>query len=242
MKTLIKVILYTLFLSILSCKTPNILLSKNLKDDTSVYEIKGRQGWQFNQVLEYGKYYTSKIKRGWSLGYDFPFVVHFQGAKEKLNFKQSTPYGESAIVSCVGKFKNIEIPLLKDYFGLELDYQDYFAGSIKNKKLNWDFIIYNPDGNSIKDITSGMLINQNNKSEKIIIKAVKEIEGQANWINIDVNGYEFIYKDTSIGAISLLNNGRIWISNKIDNNTKLTLSSVMSSLAVRHSMSENLNE
>ena len=227
---------------IVSCKTPDLVLSESLKENTSVFEVKGRQGWQFNQVLKYGDYSTSKIKRGWNLGYDFLFAIHFQGAKEKLNYTQKTPSGVEAQVFFIGKFRNVEIPLLDDFFAITLKYEDYFAGSIKNENLNWDFIIYEPDGNTLNDITSGEIVNQNNKAEKIIIKAVKKVEGQANWVNIDVNGYEFFLSGKAIGATSLLNNGRVWINNNVSDEVKLVLSSAMTGLMVRHSQSESLNE
>ena len=225
-----------------SCKTPNIAIGKQLKENTSVFEVSGRQGWQFNQVINYGEYTTSKIKRGWSLGYDIPFIIRFQGAKEKLSFQQNTPLSTVADVMCIGKFKNKELPVLNDFFAIELEYEDYFAGTIKNEKLNWDFIIYEPDGNTLNDVTSGKIVNQNNNNEQIYIKAVKKIEGQANWVNIDVNGFEFIKNNESIAAVSLLNNGRVWLRNDLSDDVKLVLSSVMTSLMVRHSMSESLNE
>lgn len=239
----IKQIGYTVFLILMmSCKTPNLIVSKELQENVSVYEVTGRQGWQFNQVITYGDYTTSKVKRGWELGYNFPFVVHFQGAKEKLNYLQSTPFNNQAKVFCIGKFKNVEIPLIDDFFALTLEYEDYFAGSVKNETLNWNFILYNPDGNSLDNITTGKIINQQNKEEQIIIKAVKKIEGQANWINIDVNGFEFYKNKKAIAAVSLLNKGRVWLSDSMDKDTRLVVSSVITGLMVRHSQSESLNE
>ena len=88
----------------------------------------------------------------------------------------------------------------------------------------------------------GHIVDHSNKGEKITIRAVKKIKGQANWINIDVHGYEFVQSGRAIGAVSLLNNGRVWMNNEITDDTKLVLSSVMTGLLVRHSLSESLNE
>ena len=242
LKTRNQILQLVLLLLIVSCKTPDLILSENLHQNTSVYEVKGRQGWQFNQTIEYGDYTTSKIKRGWSLGYNFPFAISFKGAKEKLSYSQSIPSGISAEVLCIGKFRNTEIPFLDDFFAITLKYEDYFAGSLKNEDINWNFIVYEPDGNSLQDITYGHIVDHSNKGEKITIRAVKKIKGQANWINIDVHGYEFVQSGRAIGAVSLLNNGRVWMNNEITDDTKLVLSSVMTGLLVRHSLSESLNE
>ena len=229
---------------IISCTTPNIIVSNNLKQDVSVYEVKGRQGWQFNQIISYGDYSCSKVKRSWTTGsgYDFPFGVSFREADEKLSYTQYTPGLKTAQVFCIGQFKHKEISLISDFFGVSLEHEDFFAGSIINRDLNWDFIIYEPDASSLQDITTGTIRNQKKKEEEIIIKAVKEIEGQANWVKIDVHGFEFIKNGKAIGAISLLNNGRVWMSNNISDEEKLILSSVMTGLTVRHSMSEAANQ
>lgn len=237
-------------LTMVACKTPNIAISKQLEENTSVYDVKGRQGWQFNQVINYGEYTTSKIKRGWSLGYDFPFAVRFQKAKEKLSYKQHTPFGTSADVLCIGQFKNTEIPILGNFFGISLDYEDYFAGSVKNSFLNWDFVVYNPDNNNVfkqneKAKTSGEIINSDNKEERIIIKPVHKVEGQfypKGTEGFNLYGFEFFENGKSIGAVSLVNNGRVWINNDISKDKKLVLSSVMTGLMVRHSMSEGFND
>ncbi|MDX1556812.1 MAG: hypothetical protein R3212_12350, partial [Xanthomonadales bacterium] len=47
--------------------------------------VKGRQGWQIKQVIRFGEFSAGPVKRGWTKGYDWPFVVRFTGAKEKLS-------------------------------------------------------------------------------------------------------------------------------------------------------------
>lgn len=58
------IISFLVFIGLFSCKTPNIVVSNSLKTDTSIYEVHGRQGWQFNQVIKYGNFKTSKVQRG----------------------------------------------------------------------------------------------------------------------------------------------------------------------------------
>ena len=221
---------------LVSCETPNIPVSQSLMHDASIYEVSGRQGLQINQIIKYGTFESSKVRRGWTHRYEIPFVLRFEGASEKLSFTQYIPADDSADVISIGRFKNIELPLLDDFFGIPLQYKDYFAGSIVNEHLNWNFIIYEPDGRSISDTTRGEIVNQYDMSESIQIRAIKEIEGQANWIQIDAYGFEFFKSGKSIGAVSLLNNGRVWIANDLDSKTKLIISSVMTGLLVRHSL------
>jgi hypothetical protein len=78
-------ILALIFLSILSCKVPTLLISENLKENTTVLDVNGRQGWQFNQVISFGDYVTSKIKKGWTRSTDFTFIARFKNANKKLS-------------------------------------------------------------------------------------------------------------------------------------------------------------
>jgi len=225
-----------------SCKTPGLIFSGNLKDNTKVMEVKGRQGWQFNQKITFGDYFTSKIKRGWTKGGTWNFVVKFQNAEQKLSFTQNTPFGKSAEVLAIGKFKNTELPLFKDFLSYSFKYENTFAGTVipnDNESNNWDFVIHNPESGLPKDADCGIIRDSN--GNEIIIRGVKKVEGQANWVTLDNYGFEFIQNGQSIGAVSTINNGRVWIKNDLDENTKLILASVSTSLLVRHSMQESVN-
>ncbi|UTW67251.1 hypothetical protein KFE94_03805 [bacterium SCSIO 12643] len=231
-----------IFSILTSCTTPNIVVSENLKTNTSVMDAKGRQGLQFNQVITFGDYNTSKVKRGWTLGYDISFVTRFKGAKEKLNFIQFTPE-KRAYVLAVGKFKSTELELLNGFLSYAFQYENYFAGSIIPSDTPsdvWEFIIHNPEGGTLGDFECGIAKDKN--GNEILIKGVREIEKQANWVKLDNFGFEFIYKDQAIGAVSTLNNGRVWIKNDISEELKLVLSCMSSSLLVRHSMQESVSD
>jgi len=231
----------TLFL-LGSCKSPNLIFSGNLQDNTTVMNAKGRQGWQFNQVISFGDYTTSKIKRGWTKGGTWDFVLKFQKAEQKLSFTQNTPFGKSAEVLAVGRFKNAELPLFKDFLSFSLKYENTFVGTVipdDDESNNWDFIIHNPESGLPKDADCGII--KDNNGNEIVIRGVKKVQGQLNWMQLDNYGFEFIRNGQSIGAVSTINNGRVWLKNDIDDNTKLVLASIASSLLVRHSMQESVS-
>ena len=225
------------------CKTPNLILSDDLKTDTSVMEAKGRQGWQFNQVIKFDKYTTSKIKRGWTKGYQIQFILRFEKAEQKLSFTQYTPDSlEKAEVLAIGKFQNTELDLLKGFLSYSVKYVNSFAGTVlpaKKDYQNWEFIIHNPESSLPDDADCG-LAKDGNGSE-ILIRGVKKLEGQANWVQLDNFGFEFIQNGKSIGAVSTVNNGRIWIKNSLSPELKLVIASISSSLLVRHSMKDSFS-
>ena len=218
-------------------------MSPELKNQTSVYDVKGRNGF-FKRVITYGDYYTSKVKRGWTHSYNIPFFVTYKGAKQKLSFTQMDSTGLAADVFCVGKFKQKEFSLFEDLITVELDRHSNFTGSIFPKTEatadHWDFYLYNPDGGFIDNNTYG--VAENVDGTKIQIKGVRQIEQQSQVFDVEVYGYEFFLEGNSIGAVSTINNVRVWMKNNIDNDMKLIVASLSSALMVRDNLEKAAQE
>jgi hypothetical protein len=232
-------VLIALVLLLVGCKTPNILVSTDLKSNTSVFDVKGRQGWQFNQVITYGDYSTSKIKRSWTTKIEIPFVVKFQNANEKLSFTQFTPDKLQADVFAVGKFQNNELPLLKGFMNYSLTYKNIFAGTIIPIDAYgnyWDFMIYNMESRLSDTKICGNVKDTN--GNEIIIKGVNKVDGQASWMQMEYIGFEFFFHDQSIGAVSTLYDGRIWIKDDVSPDIKLVISSLSTAILVKHNLTE----
>ena len=243
-KSSFKTILFSTVVSsfIFSCRTAETAVNNDLKSDTEIYSVKGRQGSQIGQVISFGDFKTSKVKRGWTFGYSIPFVVRFQGAKEKLSFSQFGTNGNAAEVALVSRFKETDIEPIKDYFSVSLKYKNYFAGGIKlqNETDSWDFIVHNVDGasRSLKqNPTIGFI---RNRSMHIDILGIRELEGSPSFMTQnDVYGYEFQLNGKVIGAVSTINNGKVWFKKDLTEDLKLVLASISSGLMLRNSVEEN---
>ena len=223
-----------------SCKTPAIVVSDELKSNAAPMDVKGRQGFQFNQVITYGDFSTSKIKRGWTNSADIRFITHFSRAEEKLNFTQNAPDNRHAEVFAVGKFKSNEIELLNGFMSYSLAYDNSFAGTIipaDKETSSWEFIIHNPEASLPRDADCGAA--RDNHGNEILITGVKKLENQNSWFQMDNFGFEFLHNGHSIGAVSVMNSGKVWIRNDIPSELKLVVSSISTSLLVRHSMQES---
>lgn len=237
----------TAILLFASCKTPNIAISEDLKANSAVMEVKGRQGFQFNQVIRYGTFNTDKVKRGWANHEELTvginrFVARFQKASQKLSFAQSTPDGQRAVVLAVSKFKNQEIDLLDGYLSIPFKFENAFAGTVisdDNEDNPWDFVIHNPDASLPRDTDSGLA--RSAAGQEIFIRAIKKIEGQGKWSSFDNYGFEFLHEGKAIAAVSTLNNGRVWISKDLDPAMKLVVSSISTSLLLRHDLGEGFS-
>lgn len=217
-------------LGLLSCTTAEIALSPDLT--TNAMSVKGRNGWKVGQVINYGYYITGKVKRGWTQGFDLPFAVRFQQAKEKLGFTQYSPEGKIAHVVCVSKFKSTELPIVQDFFGVPLDYQNYFAGHVSLDSMNWDFLLHNPNGDFLREKASAGFAQSGSK--RIEIQAIRGLKGQPDWLKeMTVYGHEFRYEGKVVAAVSTLNNGKVWIDESVDPDIRVVIAAIASSLLIR---------
>lgn len=218
--------------SFIACKTAEIPLDPALKAEAM--PVKGRNGWQIGQVIAYGDYTTDKVRRGWTKGYDIPFIVRFQSAKEKLSFTQFGPDKTQAEVACISKFKSTEIQLVNDFFGIPLKYENFFAGNIAldRGRSNWDFIIHNPNGDFMREEASAGFAQ--NGSKRIEIQAIRGLEGQPNWMKeLTVYGHEFRLDGKVVGAVSTMNKGKVWIEQSLDAEMKTVIAAIATGLLLR---------
>jgi len=76
------VVFLMIFASVIASKTQGIEVSEELKSNATILDVKGKQGWQFNQFISFGGFHTSKIKRSWSARINI-FSRTFQGCQGK---------------------------------------------------------------------------------------------------------------------------------------------------------------
>lgn len=230
-------ILASLLLVLLgACAMPNILVSDELKNGTQPMDVKGRQGWNFNQVLRYGQYTTSEVKRGWTRSSEINFVLRFQRASQKLSFVQYGPGELSAEVFTVGEFKNNEIDLLDNFLSYSVKYKNTYAGTIvlPNDANEWEFVVNNPEASDPDEAELGSV--RDKQGRIISIRGVKEFDGRKVWGRYQNYGFEFSMQGRALGAVSIINAGMVWLHPDLDAELRIVTASLASALLLRQSM------
>jgi hypothetical protein len=233
-------IIIVLVLAILAgCKTPQIYVSPELRSSSEALAVKGRQGFQIGRSLSFGEYSTSKVRQGWVKGYDIPFFVRFQGMKEKLSFQQFDPKGQVAEVLAAGMFRNTELPLVHDYFNLLIKEKSHFAGTVVLNEGQdvWEFLLYNPDGESFKSDDAGFIRNQ---LVSIEVTGINILEEGKN-LSSKFFGYEFMLEGQSVGAVETINGGKVWLKEELPADLKLVLASLSSAILLRSNLEEKVD-
>jgi hypothetical protein len=233
----IRISILFLLAGFIACKPVELALDPSLKAEP--LPVKGRQGLQIGQVIRYGEFKTDKVRRGWTGSYDVPFVVRFRGAKEKLSFTQFGTGGQQAEVACVSRFKSTELNLIEDYFSVPVKLTNFFAGNISfgENRPNWDFILYNPNGDFLRERASAGYVQ--NGSKRIEIQAIRGLKGQSGWLKeLTVYGHEFRLGGKVVGAVSIVNKGTVWIDESLDSETKTVMAAVATGLLLRRDVEE----
>jgi hypothetical protein len=223
---------FGLLLSLTACKDFSIKIDQDLRAESQMMPVKGRQGLRIRQKVSFGEFQTTRIRRGWTSKYNIPFVVRFEGAREKLSFTQIDDKGNEAVVSAVGKFRSTELPILGGYFGIPLKYKHYFAGNIYLPKSGamFAFVVYNPEANFRLLPTTGFLKGE---TMEIDIRGVTQLEEGRIW-NIDNLGFEFHQYNHAVGAVQIMNNGKVWLRKGLSDEHRLVLASLSTALMIRN--------
>lgn len=228
-KSLPVVLAFNILLS--ACKTPSVLMDDSLKQNASIYPVKGRMGLQIRQKVSFGPYHTSPVKRSWIASYNIPFIIRFSGAKEKLSFNISDSL-QTASVHCLGKISQTELQLVRDWFGIVLKQEDAFAGNISlGPDDNWDFIIYNASNTNVGKAVEGFL---QKGDVKIQVRGIRRMEGKNTWLSsFGVYGYEFIQDHQVLATVETLNKGRVILGQSASAQTRLLCSALSCALLLK---------
>ena len=228
---------YFLVFLLVACSTPQIGVDDRLQDNTSLYEVEGRNGWLVNQHLSFGEFQSGKVNRSWTKGYDLPFIIRFTGAKEKLSFTLRNDERMEAEVFCLAKLREQDLTLFHKYFDINIKAKDVFTGSVViNQKDAFDFFLTNLNQNNWFREAEGEIRSDD---FEIAIRPVKKLNNDQRMLAMEAPGFEFIKKGKVVGAVETLNKGRVWLHNSLSEREKLVIASVSSALLLRSELADH---
>ncbi len=232
----------SLLLLLGACQSPDMALSDQRLSQRPAWRVSGRQGFLFRQRLTFGNYATSKVKRGWTRSYNIPFFLHFQGARQRLSFTQFGEDSSVAEVMAVSKFQSKELPILRDFFRIALDYENSFAGVIipsADSSQHWEFLMHSVSGALFREVGG---FARNAVDSPITISPVTRFNKANSWSSPGVLGYEFIQEGKVLGAVELINRGKVWIQPDLDPRQQLIVSSLCSALLLYQNVEDEVPE
>ncbi len=171
------------------------------------------------QRLSFGPYQTGSVKRGWTKGYNLPFILHFSGAKERLQFQISDEDGGAAEVFCLGKLTETDLSWFDEFFDINLRSKDIFSGTIVlDESRSFTFFIDNLNQNNHFREATGYL---HGPDIRMHIRPVMKLQSDKTWLGQQAPGFEFSIEDHFVGAVETLNRGAVWMDNQLESDQQL---------------------
>lgn len=226
----------TVTVSLAGCTVPYMQVDPQLTAATEAMPVSGRQGWLVKQQLRFGEFTSGPVKRGWTFGYNIPFIVRFSGAREKLGFSVQDAAGVKAEFFCLGKLREYDLPLFNKAFEVNLKTTDVFTCGIALDDESFEFYSENLNQNPRFSEITGQL---KGPGLGFTIQPVGSLEGgQSSWSTTAL-GYELVQDGKTIAAVETLNEGRVWIDPALPDSQQLLIAGVASALLLRSSLAEH---
>ena len=230
------------FALIISCSTANIAVSENLRQNSSVMEVKGNAGILINQKISFGDFHTSPIKRGWTNRTELNVLgIKHEKAKQPIEFIQFGLNGSTADIIGSSNFDNNMFKLFKGLENYANNFWNGYFGIIipKDGGPVWEVLVENDNSNnSLKSATdNGIAMDEQGNS--IEIKGTKQLaENKFFTDDSKTFGYELYRNGQSIGAVSVIGNGKVWIKNSLSPQDKLIVASLSSILITKENLAQ----
>lgn len=229
-----------------SCSTANIAVSDDLAANSSVYKVSGNIV-HVNQAIHFGPYHTSNVHRSWTeRGTVSVAILKKSQAHQALTFTQFTPDGKRALVVAENIYNRNDFELLKKG-GMKKwleNYRNAYTGLITPSeagKPSWDFVVLNMDDTEESTTVDYGEANSSD-GEIIYIKGINKLQKERlPGDSYDTYGFEFEYMGHRIGAVSVRNNGKVWIKDNLPADQQLLVASLASALILRRSVKEAQN-
>ena len=236
------ILIFCVLLGLASCVTPNILLSPDLIQKAQVMDVEGRLGWLPDRHLSFGPYFTQQMHREAIYSETEGFWIQKTQWKHALGFVLQGPKGAEARVRTLGTFVELDETVFP-WMDRSFEELSLYAGSVDYEGMDdssaWDFFLHDPEGGKKVDGDDGLL--RSRTGDVIRLRAVKEIEGQVMVLPRNNVGFEFFEKGEAIGAVSLLNAGRVWIREDLPQERQQVLAALSAALLVRERLEEQSN-
>ncbi len=228
--SLTKVVFIFLISVFLSCSSVVMKIGDKLKENSVALNVKGKQGWQINRILRFGEFKTSKVKGGWKTGSSLHFIMDFEEQEQKYRFNQYDTLGNKTKVYCVGALKADHFDVFNGIFTIPVDVKDVFSANIiaDSNKTIWKLILFNPNQIAFTEDVKGALKFENTQYK---IKPVRELEEGS--LGPRIIGFDFRLGDEIVAAVQILDDGIVWLSNKLNPEQRLILASACSALMLR---------
>ena len=213
-------------------------LESSFKQQAEELPIAGRSAFKPNGSFAIGNYSVANVDRGWAnVGGFSIFNYNNIKANQQYQFKLQNGQGSEWYVFGASKLHDKS---LKNMNGVTIQVSpnmEYFGSHFTSPESGqWHLLTVDPNQYLMRKKFQGEL---SNGSVMYKVSPVYKFEDTRLPMS-DIVGYEFRDGETIVGAVQVLNNGKVWIKPELDQDTKMVLTSAMASLLLYEKLNEKV--
>lgn len=200
------------------------------------YPVKGRNGWQLNQKLEFGEYQTTKVKRSWTrtretitdlegrrLSRSYPDLIthNYSDKDQSFYFQINDQYGNTSDVYGTSEFHSHDLQLGDNRNSMGNILQDIIGGDfsenifylqvfVNDEERPWQLILDNDASQVFAGEYEGIL--GFDMDHYYLLHPITKMQGKSGPRTIAGSlGFEVFTKDKKpVAAVYLENNGKVY--------------------------------
>jgi len=220
------------------CTVPQMAVESNFKQQAEELPVKGRKAFKPNGSFIVGNYTVANVERGWVKQSGFSiFGYHDEKATQKYQLSLQNGQGSEWYIFGASYLGIKSLQDGKD-LTIELDpAKEYYASHFTSPESgSWRLVTLDPRHYLERKNFEGELSNGNTTFK---IAPVYQFEGKSLPMS-EIIGYEFRDAGGVVGAVQVINNGKVWLKPELGQDTRMVLASAMASLLLYNKLDESL--
>ncbi|MDX5422325.1 MAG: hypothetical protein LPK14_08740 [Hymenobacteraceae bacterium] len=223
-----------------SCSVPPMAVEPSFKQQAEELPVEGRKVFKPNGGFTIGDYTVANVSRGWRNMSGFSiFSYHNIKARQQYQFSLQNGQGGEWYVFGASKLQDKS---LRSDTGLTIQVapnREYYASHFTSPESGqWHLLTVDPGHYLEREKFEGEVSNGTTTYK---VAPVYKFEGKSLPVS-DIIGYEFLNGEEVVGAVQVVNNGKVWMRPDLTSDTRMVLASAMASLLLYEKLNESVED
>ena len=223
-----------------SCSVPPMAVEPSFKQQAEELPVEGRKVFKPNGSFTIGDYTVTNVSRGWRNMSGFSiFSYHNIKARQQYQFSLQNGQGGEWYVFGASKLQDKS---LRSDTGLTIQVapnREYYASHFTSPESGqWHLLTVDPGHYLERKKFEGEVSNGTTTYK---VAPVYKFEGKSLPVS-DIIGYEFLNGEEVVGAVQVVNNGKVWMRPDLTSDTRMVLASAMASLLLYEKLNESVED
>lgn len=225
-------------LAFTNCTIPQMAVSPELQQNALELPIEGRKILKPNGNFQIGNYTVANVRRGWkNIGGFSIFSYNNINVRQRYEFSLQDGKGSEWYVHGASKLKDKS---LRSNTGVTIDVgpnMEYYASHFTSPESGqWHLLTVDPGNYLERRKFKGELSNRRTTYSIVPVYKFEDTKLPMS----DVVGYEFKDGEKVVGAVQVVNNGKVWVIQQLSPDARMVLASGMASLLLYEKLNETV--